>query len=321
MDTTVLEYMTDVYKSDPDRFQENILKALVGRIVLTRYNNRTYRIDDIDFKRNPLSTFQTEDGPVSFKDYYKTQYNIDLRDMRQPVLVNNKAVSIPGTREKQELQFCVMPEITHLTGMDDRMRQDYVVMKDLATHTRLGPQQRFASYKKFIDNVKSNAEAVQILENWGLKLGSDPLMLRARALPEEQILFGKGKSCGSGPNADFSRGATNNEVLEAVDLHTWLIIYCERDDRAAKSFLSLFSKVTGPMGIRVSEPKVEVLRNDKTDTYVNALRTNLNNPKIQIVVIIFPTQRDDRYAAVKRMCCAENPVPSQVGSFSFCGLQ
>jgi len=32
----------------------------------------------------------------------------------------------------------------------------------------------------------------------------------------------------------------------------------------------------------------------------------------QLVVTVFPTSRDDRYNAVKKLCCVDNPVPSQV---------
>lgn len=317
MQTTVYELMNDIYRADASRFQENLQKALIGRIILTRYNNKTYRIDDVCFDMNPKSTFKTEDGECKFIDYYKKHYNIDVKDEMQPLLINRKEVFIPGTKTKKEFQFCLIPELCYLTGMDDKLRKDYIVMKDLATYTRLTPQQRILSYKAFIRNVTGNAEAVAVLNNWGLKLADNPLMLTARALEEERIMFGRGKTCGSGPNADFSRGATNNEVLEPIDLHTWLVVYVDRDERAAKSFLSLFMKVVGPMGIRAEAPKVEVLRNDKTETYINTLRANLNNPKVQIVVVIFPTQRDDRYAAVKRLCCAESPVPSQVCSLSF----
>ena len=35
-------------------------------------------------------------------------------------------------------------------------------------------------------------------------------------------------------------------------------------------------------------------------------------PSLQIVVVIFPSQRDDRYSFIKKLCCVENPVPSQV---------
>lgn len=34
--------------------------------------------------------------------------------------------------------------------------------------------------------------------------------------------------------------------------------------------------------------------------------------QLQMVVVIFPTKRDDRYNAVKKLCCLECPIPSQV---------
>lgn len=34
--------------------------------------------------------------------------------------------------------------------------------------------------------------------------------------------------------------------------------------------------------------------------------------QVQMVVTIFPTSRDDRYNAIKKLCCVECPVPSQV---------
>ena len=53
------------------------------------------------------------------------------------------------------------------------------------------------------------------------------------------------------------------------------------------------------------------LRDDRTETYLKAIRDHLN-PTVQIVVTIFPTSRDDRYSAVKKLCYVEHPVPSQV---------
>jgi len=53
------------------------------------------------------------------------------------------------------------------------------------------------------------------------------------------------------------------------------------------------------------------LPNDRTDTYIQSLRQEINQ-KLQLVVAIFPTSRDDRYAAFKKFCCVESPVPSQV---------
>lgn len=55
---------------------------------------------------------------------------------------------------------------------------------------------------------------------------------------------------------------------------------------------------------------VEVV-NDRTESYLRALR-ELINPRLQMVVVVFPTSRDDRYSAVKKLCCIESPIPSQV---------
>ena len=37
-----------------------------------RYNNKTYRVDDIDWDQNPKSTFKKADGSeISFLEYYR----------------------------------------------------------------------------------------------------------------------------------------------------------------------------------------------------------------------------------------------------------
>lgn len=52
-------------------FQEKI----VGCVVLTKYNNKTYKITDVDFHQSPESRFpkKTKDGTVqiSYLEYYQ----------------------------------------------------------------------------------------------------------------------------------------------------------------------------------------------------------------------------------------------------------
>ena len=36
-------------------YEAEIKKKLLGAIVMTKYNKKTYRVDDIDFKANPAS--------------------------------------------------------------------------------------------------------------------------------------------------------------------------------------------------------------------------------------------------------------------------
>ena len=49
------------------------------------------------------------------------------------------------------------------------------------------------------------------------------------------------------------------------------------------------------------------LDNDRTDTYLRALKNELDAERPQIVTVIVPTNRKDRYDAIKKLCCLEKP--------------
>lgn len=309
--TTCLDLLRNAYRSDATNFQRNAATALIGAVVLTGFNNKTYRIDDIDFERCPMDTFTMNDGTeVSYVDYYKSQHNKDIRDVKQPMLISVAERRIIGQKEKEPITLYLVPELCCLTGLTDNMRSDFKVMRDIAAHTRVTPNQRLNSFKNFCQNVNTVPEAKEILANWGLSLELIPFNIQGRQLEEEQIIFAKTK-CMAGINADFNRHVTANEVLEAVNIHNWLVIHTKNDTKYARSFMECMERNARPMGITVSKPNVYVLDMDKTELYVQALR-RLVNPQLQIVVIICPTSRDDRYAAIKKVCCAELPIPSQI---------
>ncbi len=53
-----------------------------------RYNNKTYRVDDIEWNMNPKNEFEMADGTkISYKEYYLRQYNKEIKDSNQPLLV------------------------------------------------------------------------------------------------------------------------------------------------------------------------------------------------------------------------------------------
>lgn len=252
---SVLEFLTDVLQKSRDNWKDMAKKALIGSVVLTKYNNKTYRIDEIDFDQNPSKTFKKGDTEVSYADYFKNQYNITIKDLRQPMLISRKEVRITGEAKKQEMVFCLVPELCNMTGLTDEMRSNFTVMKDLATHTKLSPFQRVTAYKKFIENINNNEKTKALLTSWGLALESEPAKVTARLLDEEVIIFGRDKTCKVGQFADFGRGITSNEVLEPMDIYNWILMYTRNDKRAADSFEDMMMRVCGPTGIRCSARK------------------------------------------------------------------
>lgn len=68
-DETILDILMRI-KRDHREFQPEFEREMLGATVLTKYNNKTYRIDEIDFKKKPSDTFDTKNGPITFVDYY-----------------------------------------------------------------------------------------------------------------------------------------------------------------------------------------------------------------------------------------------------------
>ncbi|MCP4678173.1 MAG: hypothetical protein GY854_22200 [Deltaproteobacteria bacterium] len=113
---SVLDFLLELYKTEGrERFKETATQELVGMSVMTRsvlrsssfipillsssiafpllffsrYNNKMYRVDDILWDDNPLHEFEQSDGTrISLRDYYRNQYNRDVKDLEQPLLVS-----------------------------------------------------------------------------------------------------------------------------------------------------------------------------------------------------------------------------------------
>lgn len=95
---------------------------------ISRYNNKTYRIDDIEWDQNPTNTFPLKNGEaISYVQYYKSQYNIEIKNLKQPLLISHKKVRVFGKKEKETQTCSIIPEISYLTGLTDEQRSDFRV--------------------------------------------------------------------------------------------------------------------------------------------------------------------------------------------------
>lgn len=130
-DTKVLDLLRRIEMSCRQHAQQNFKdlaeNSLLGAIVLTPYNNRTYTISDIDFEKTPKTTFQTKNGEISYVDYYKKNYGVDIHDLNQPLLMSykdRKMITKNGQVQEDRLTICLIPELSQLTGLTDEMRND-----------------------------------------------------------------------------------------------------------------------------------------------------------------------------------------------------
>ncbi|KAL7740891.1 hypothetical protein ACLKA6_014053 [Drosophila palustris] len=116
-----------------------------------------------------------------------------------------------------------------------------------------------------------------------------------------------------GLNSDPSKGVFLYEVRfnPTVDsVHLRMKYLSEHKDKFG-AFMTNMERCCEAFGMQLSKPKTLTLDQDRVDSYVDALRRNICG-QTQIVVCICPTSRDDRYSAIKKICCSEIPVASQV---------
>ncbi|MCJ8735396.1 hypothetical protein PDJAM_G00246210 [Pangasius djambal] len=305
---TVLDFMASLRQCGDQRFIELCTKELVGVIVLTKYNNKTYRIDDIAWDHTPNNTFKKGDTDISFKEYYKKQYGLQITDGNQVLLVSHVRRMGPSGAPPPGPALLI-PEFCYLTGLTDKMRNDFNIMKDLSTHTRLTPEQRENRLKRFISNMNKNASAQAALSTWGLSFENKLLNVTGRVLPAERILQGVRAYEYNPWAADWSKEMRGLPLISSMPLENWLMFYTRRNADVAHSLLQTLNKVTGPMGIRMQRAGM-IEYDDRQEALLRALQQNVGQ-HVQMVVVILPTNRKDKYDCVKKYLCVDCPTPSQ----------
>ncbi|XP_056889498.1 piwi-like protein 2 [Takifugu flavidus] len=310
---SVMDIMNTLYHQSKENFQEECTKELVGSIVITRYNNRTYRVDDIKWNQSPKDTFTLMDGTkTTFVEYYSKNYGITIKEVDQPLLLHwPKERSKPGGKQISSGEILLVPELSFMTGIPDKMRKDFKAMKDLNMHISVTPEQHTHSVKQLLKNISTNPESVKQLGQWGLEIGSQILMIQGRSLPLETICL-QTSSFTTGTDFSWSREVVRYVSISCIPLSIWAIFYPRRCAEQTEELVTTLKKVAGPIGVHMEKPMWVELRDDHTDTYVKSIQSHLNSqPNIQLVVCIIMGNRDDLYSAIKKICCVKNPIPSQ----------
>merc|ERR1719412_2618667 len=303
--------LNNLAKTKKPTLKEEAEKALLGQSVVTKYNNKNYKIDAIDYNDSPKGTFVKSDGTeMDYMTYYKRQYGITIKEPTQPMLIHRPKVKglVEGEVERI-IKF--VPELCFMTGMTDAMRSDFKIMKELGNYTRLTPPQRQDALNNYLKRATENKEAYANLRNWGLTLQKDTLNLKGRILDPEFIIFGNRYREQVNPKADWGRAATSKPVLTAVPLNKWAIIYVEKNETVVRNFCKIMQQQGPRMGLQIANPKPIKIANDRTESYLKELRSIIN-PSVQLVMTIFPQMKSDRYSAIKKLCYVEMPVASQV---------
>lgn len=257
-------------------WRELLKKEVIGSTVLTDYTNKTYMIDDIDFVKNPMSSFSAARGEeTTYVEYYKNKYQIDIKDKQQFMLVSRSRER--DIRAGQPELIYLVPELSRATGLTERMRQDFKLMQAISAYTRLSPDQRVESLNRFNQRMQGTKESMVILNDWNIKLNKTLVDIKGRELPQEQIVFGKNHE--EAPSAKAEWNFRNGvEMFRMVSCSRWIFLYPRDLENESQNFEKALIEAAKKMGYEITPPMRRPIYDDRqVSPKFNELFSNILN--------------------------------------------
>uniref|UniRef100_A0A8C6EZP2 Piwi like RNA-mediated silencing 3 n=1 Tax=Marmota marmota marmota TaxID=9994 RepID=A0A8C6EZP2_MARMA len=258
------------------RLKENnefakIKEELVGSIVFTRYNNRTYRVDAIDWNQTPRDTFPKSDGgQITYVQYYKQKYNEYITDFKQPLLVSQGRWK-KGRRLMPRSPIRLVPQLCYLTG--------------------------------------NNAQ--RELSRWSFVLDPDFLSISGRTLKEERIFQHKDSADPPADWLKGSKSTSLLRAVSLkhwVILHTR---NCVSEAKILEENLNSVTPAMGITLEKAKMREVPGNTISSYIDILKTLIEDVSCLLAFKVVCILPDDRKNRYDEIKKYLCVKSPIPSQ----------
>ena len=134
------------------------IEKLSGRRFIPFEGSRSQVIAYIDYGKNPGNTTRNyKQDTLSYYDYYRKIWNIEIKDKKQPLIVVD--VRDPQYKEKPK---CYVPELCYLVGINEEDTRDFQFMQEIIEKTRLTPEQKIEQIEKcinlFVDETERKSE-------------------------------------------------------------------------------------------------------------------------------------------------------------------
>lgn len=140
--------------------KESIAKEIYGRGVMTTYNKRIYRIEEVDYERSPKDTFLLKEKrmtrEISYIDYYKEKYNVRITDEDQPMLVH--------VNEKTLQKIFLIPETCVLTGITDELKAKN--SRDMREILFANAETKYKRIETYFQHLLNHEKCKQLMEQW-----------------------------------------------------------------------------------------------------------------------------------------------------------
>jgi len=298
----LIDFSSRIVRSDSALFyikecknSAQVRDMLEGRTVIASYGNyRMWRITKVDFSRNPRTGSFTENGKkISVVDYFKTKYNITIKDMNQPLLVN-----VDRRTGKESL---LVPELVQMTGLDDDMVRDYHLMNEVAKYTRLDPLSRYNKIKSLCSPL-----AEFYSKNYGITMEQQS-SVTGHVLNPPKLKIGHKDLIPDNKGTYQMR----EPIFHPANFDKWVLFYAGQCEQDAKILVETLQKCASAYAIGVKKPIMVAIKDNNPEAFKKTVIANLK-ADTQIAVALYPpNNKKTWYKVFKDVCCKQQGIPCQ----------
>ncbi|EGG25030.1 hypothetical protein DFA_03276 [Cavenderia fasciculata] len=260
------------------RMRESAIEdELKGKIIVTKYNNKTYRVDTIDWNMNPRNEFETATGKITFQSYYQQHYpNHKINSLSQPLVTS--LVKRKGTKET----IYLVPELCFITGMSEDLTSNYKLMSELSKIVHVNASDRDKKLREFVRSLKTNPLVESESKKWGITF--------ANAMEVD------------GRVMNVPRNIRNNDPIRG----TWVLIANSQDKGPIPQFINDLCNFT-----KLPPPKEIYLNNPRPEHYSSEIGRYIESQGKPLFFFCIIPQKNDFYNHIKRATLINHKVITQ----------
>lgn len=289
---TVYQILQRHVRENRSDYKSTFQQEVIGTTVLTDYNNRTYRIDDVAFDMTPQSEFGKRDGSkMSFVDYYDSKYKLRIHDRAQPLLISR--VAERELRAGQEPLLLLVPELCRATGLTEAQRKNFQLMRSMAEHFRMVPQMRMRRLCDFQRRLSRTVESMEVLEQYDMRLDSELVQLNGRTLPRVDIYTSETERTPSSDRADWNNLFHKSGMVQAVPLRNWVCVYPFQMERQYSELMDKMRLAARNMRYNLELPQRVTLNDTRNHSYMQQIEHALVTHDPQLVMVLVPNNNAD----------------------------
>nr|Q2Q5Y9.1 RecName: Full=Piwi-like protein 1; AltName: Full=SMEDWI-1 [Schmidtea mediterranea]ABB77337.1 PIWI-like protein 1 [Schmidtea mediterranea] len=281
-------------------YRRDQIDQLIGRDIITKYNNKTYRISDIK-EMDVNDEVQLGDKKISYLNYFKQRYNINLKNDKQPFVISRVKRSMVRPKEKTENEpegptetdqsLSIPGELCYLCGFSDSERSNINLQKNLGTVLKREPRERLNDIRDFCKWTGAG-KSKDYMKSWGMCIEEQPITIRGRELAPVDIFSNEVKINTKIPD-DWKFGEIKFDVPKGT-AHRFGVLVVDRNPSHFNNFIEDVKREIGRLRINYTMDSISSCRSNEVE---DALTDFIRVSKVHMALVFIP---DDKvYAKVK----------------------